>query len=101
MRTQLGRDDTNVALWGKVYSDSLKSREKFVAFYNWADSVARMIQSGFLSEEDRKALTALARDESSPCRVSRRANALGLLDNGWSCQQVADALLLDDDTIRG
>src|SRR5450756_2713249 len=60
-----------------------------------------MIQSGFLSEEDRKALTALARDASSPCRVSRRANALVLLDKGWSCQQVADALLLDDDTIRG
>ena len=60
-----------------------------------------MIQSGFLSEEDRKALTALARDGSSPCRVSRRANALVLLDEGWSCQQVADALLLDDDTIRG
>src|SRR5450756_1899803 len=60
-----------------------------------------MIQSGFLSEEDRKALTALARDGSSPCRVSRRANALVLLDKGWSCQQVADALLLDDDPIRG
>src|SRR5713101_5990136 len=60
-----------------------------------------MIQSGFLSEEDRKALTALAREGSSPCRVSRRANALVLLDTGWSCQQVADALLLDDDTIRG
>jgi transposase len=59
-----------------------------------------MLQSGFLSEEDRKALTALARDGSSPCRVSRRANALVLLDKGWSCQQVADALLLDDDTIR-
>src|ERR1039458_1429324 len=37
-----------------------------------------MIQSGFLSEEDRKALTALARDGSSRCRVSRRANALTL-----------------------
>src|SRR5471030_1457728 len=60
-----------------------------------------MIQSGFLSEEDRKALTALARDGSSPCRVSRRANALALLDKGWICQQVSDALLLDDDTIRG
>jgi len=27
-------------------------------------------------------------------------NALVLLDEGWSCQQVAHALLLDDDTIR-
>ena len=60
-----------------------------------------MIQSGFLSEEDRKALTALARDGSSPCRVSRRANALVLLDKGWSCKQVGQALLLDDDTVRG
>jgi transposase len=60
-----------------------------------------MMQSGFLSEEDRKALTALAREGSSPCRISRRANALVLLDKGWSCRQVADALLLDDDTIRG
>src|SRR5664279_651691 len=60
-----------------------------------------MMQSGFLNEKDRKALTALARDGSSRCRVSRRANALVLLDKGWSCQQVADALLLDDDTIRG
>jgi len=84
-----------------LYSDSLKSRDKFLAFSELTDSVARMIQSGFLSEEDRKALTALARDGSSPCRVSRRANALVLLDQGWSCQQVADALLLDDDTIRG
>ena len=60
-----------------------------------------MIQSGFLSEEDCKALTRLARDGSSPCRISRRANALVLLYKGWSCQEVSAALLLDDDTIRG
>ena len=84
-----------------IYPDSLKSREKFLAFSNWADSVARMIQSGFRSEEDRKALAALARDGSSRCRVSRRANALVLLDKRRSCEQVAHALLLDDDTIRG
>ena len=60
-----------------------------------------MIQSGLLSEEDRKVLTALARDGSSPCRVTRRANALVLLDEGWNCQQVAHALLFDDDAIRG
>jgi transposase len=33
--------------------------------------------------------------------VTRRANALVLLDNGWTCQEVAAALLLNDDTIRG
>jgi transposase len=60
-----------------------------------------MVHSGFLSDEDRKALTALARDGSSPCRVTRRANALVLLDEGMSCQEVAHVLLYDDDTIRG
>jgi transposase len=65
------------------------------------DSVTSMVQSGFLDAEDRKALMALARDGSSPSRVTRRANALVLLDKGWSCRQVADALLLDDDTVRG
>ena len=60
-----------------------------------------MIRSGFLSDEDRTALTVLARDGSSPCRVTRRANALVLLDQGMSCQEVAHVLLYDDDTIRG
>jgi hypothetical protein len=79
----------------------LKIREKFLAVSDWTDSVARRIQSGVLGEEVRKALTALARDASSRCRVTRRANALVLLDKGWSCQEVAHAFLLDDDTIRG
>ena len=60
-----------------------------------------MIRGGFLSEEDRRALIAAARDGSSPGRVTRRANALVLLDDGMSCQQVARVLLFDDDTIRG
>ena len=59
-----------------------------------------MIRGGFLSEEDRKALIALARDGSRVCRVTRRANALVLLDDGMSCQEVARVLLFDDDTIR-
>jgi transposase len=60
-----------------------------------------MIRGGFLGEEDRKALIALARDGSVVCRVTRRANALVLLDDGMSCQRVAEVLLFDDDTIRG
>ena len=60
-----------------------------------------MIRGGFLREEDRRALIALARDGSSLGRVTRRANALVLLDGGMSCQQVAKVLLFDDDTIRG
>src|ERR1019366_3754644 len=73
-----------------VYLDSLKSREKFLAFSNLADSVARMIRAGgFLSEEDRSKLIVLARDGSVACRVTRRANALVLLHDGWSCQEIA------------
>ena len=33
--------------------------------------------------------------------MTRRANALVLLDKGMSCQEVAEVLLFDDDTIRG
>ena len=32
--------------------------------------------------------------------MTRRANALAPLDDGWSAQEVANAFLLDDDTIR-
>ena len=59
-----------------------------------------MIRGGFLSAEDRRHLIALARDGSAASRLTRRANALVLLDDGWSCQEVAAALLLNDDTIR-
>jgi hypothetical protein len=44
-----------------------------------------MIRTGFLSAEDRTDLIALARDRSAAHRLARRANALVLLDDGWSC----------------
>jgi transposase len=59
-----------------------------------------MIRAHFLSPEDRADLIALARDGSAAHRLARRANALVLLDSGWSCEKVAAALFLDDDTIR-
>jgi transposase len=59
-----------------------------------------MIRAHFLSVEDRADLIALARDGSAAHRLARRANALVLLDDGWSCEKVAAALFLDDDTIR-
>jgi transposase len=59
-----------------------------------------MIRPGFLSREERSALMGLARDGSVTHRLARRANALVLLDDGMSCEQVARVLLLDDDTIR-
>jgi transposase len=60
-----------------------------------------MMKRNFLSKDDRAALTRVARDGLEEHRVARRPNALLLLDKGWSCEQVSDALLLDDDTIRG
>jgi transposase len=62
--------------------------------------VWHMIRAGFLSPEDRTDLIALARDGAAAHRLARRANALVLLDAGWSCEKVAAALFLDDDTIR-
>ncbi len=59
-----------------------------------------MIRPGFLDEATRKELTALVRDGKAESRVTRRANALLLLDDGWSCERVAQALYMDDDTIR-
>jgi len=59
-----------------------------------------MIRAGFLDEATRKELTALVRDGKAESRVTRRANALLLLDDGWSCQKTARALYMDDDTIR-
>jgi hypothetical protein len=76
----------------------LKLREEFPAFRVLVDSDGSMIRGGFLSAQDRGTLIALARDGSAASRLTRRANALVLLDDGWSCQEVADALLLNDDT---
>jgi len=59
-----------------------------------------MIRGGFLDEATRKELTVLMRDGKAESRVTRRANALLLLDDGWSCAKTAEALYMDDDTIR-
>ena len=59
-----------------------------------------MIRAGFLAPQDRADLIGLARDGSAAHRLARRANALALLDDGSSCEQVARVLFLDDDTIR-
>ncbi len=60
-----------------------------------------MIKRNFLSKDERARLTSIARDGLEEHRVARRANAILLLDRGWCCEKVSDALLLDDDTIRG
>src|SRR5271157_4962322 len=59
-----------------------------------------MIRCGFLSAAERKELVSLARDGLAEHRLARRANAILLLDDGWSCERVAEILYLDDDTVR-
>jgi transposase len=59
-----------------------------------------MIRGGFLTDEERRDLTELARDGTAEHRLARRANALVLLDRGMSCEEVGRVLLIDDDTIR-
>jgi transposase len=62
--------------------------------------VGAMIGGGFLTAEERQALTELARDGLAEHRLARRANALVLLDRGMSCEAVGRVLLIDDDTVR-
>jgi len=62
--------------------------------------VADMIRGGFLDASVREDLIALVRDGKAETRLTRRANALLLLDDGMSCMAVAKVLYLDDDTIR-
>ncbi len=59
-----------------------------------------MIRPGFLDPESRQDLIELTRDGSAAHRLSRRANALVLLDDGMSCEAIAKVLFVDDDTIR-
>jgi transposase len=60
-----------------------------------------VIRGDFLSPRQRSDLKALLRDGHTEQRLARRANAMLLLDDGWSCERVAEALYLDDDTVRG
>ena len=42
----------------------------------------------------------IARDGTEEHRIARRANAILLLDRGWSFADIAEALFLDDSTVR-
>jgi hypothetical protein len=83
----------------KLYPDSTIRRKKWIATGGlWIR--LEDIRADYLSLEDRADLIALARDGSATHRLGRRANALVLLDDGWSCERVAAALFLNDDAIR-
>jgi transposase len=60
-----------------------------------------MIRPGFLTSSERLELVACVRSHREDHGVARRANAILLLDDGKSCQAIAEFLYLDDDTIRG
>ena len=63
-----------------------------------------MIRPGFLDSGSRRDLIELAREGSAEHRLARRANALLLLDQGMSCQSIAESLRLRrpaPDVIRG
>ena len=60
-----------------------------------------MIRTGFLSAPERRELEACVRSQREDHGIARRANAILLLDDGKSCQVIAEFLYLDDDTIRG
>ena len=53
----------------------------------------------FLSQPERDSLKALHRQERDK-KICDRIKAILLLDNGWSYDRIATALLLDSDTIR-
>jgi len=59
-----------------------------------------MIKANFLSSQDGREPELSVRDGLSPHRYGRRANAILLLDDGMSCQQVLKVLYYDDDTVR-
>ena len=59
-----------------------------------------MIHPHFLTVSDRKELLGCVKRQREDHGIARRANALLLLDDGWSCEQVGRALYLDDDTVR-
>ena len=59
-----------------------------------------MIRAGFLTHEERKDLTELAREGTAEHSLARRTNALVLLDQGMSCEADSRVLLIDDATVR-
>jgi transposase len=60
-----------------------------------------MTQASFLTPEDRQALVDLVRSALAENRTARRANAILLLDKGYSYAFVAAVLFVDESTVRG
>lgn len=54
-----------------------------------------------LDDDDRRFLEGVVRQKKADNLVARRANALLLLDKGWTPEAVGDALYLNAETVRG
>ncbi len=59
-----------------------------------------MVNSGFLTIEQRKELKSIARKPSEMNGVGRRALAMLWLDEGWSHERIAAALFINEGTVR-
>ena len=59
------------------------------------------IKKNSLTTEERLELERVLRQRKADGLIVRRANALLLLNKGWRASQVAEALFLDAETIRG
>ena len=85
-----------------MYTSIPQVGEKWLAVVAASDILFRGHDSAaaFLISTIRADLIALVRDGKAETRLTRRANALLLLDDGMSCEAIAKVLYLDDDTIR-
>ena len=54
-----------------------------------------------LDADDRRLLEGVVRQKKADNLVARRANALLLLDKGWTAETVGEALYLNAETVRG
>src|SRR5208337_172607 len=80
--------------------DSAPFRKSFDRISGIDSSRLVKTNRNFLSAADRADLVKIVRDGLEEHRIVRRANAILLLDKGWSYAEVAEALFLDDSTIR-
>jgi len=63
-------------------------------------TVPIMVNSGFLTIEQRNELKSIARKPSEMNGVGRRALAMLWLDDGWSYERIAAALFINEGTVR-
>jgi transposase len=92
--------DASVGLKWVLYPDSLRRGKRVLPSRAKWIRLVDMIRAGFLSAADRAVLIALVKNGSVAHRLARRTNAILLLNDGWSCAEVAKALYVDDDTVR-